>query len=143
LQQEGVLVVELRVVPPDSASVKGHPDGVGAGKNGLQAIGKSRDGWSTKIHLVAANDVHAVGFRLLPGQHGDGPKGRELSGEPGCPAAGCALVGDMAYESDETLGLANLLGFTPGVTGIYGSRFSRRVNLADTWTMLRCQRSHR
>lgn len=70
---------------------------------------------NTKIHLVAANDVHAIGIRLLPGQHGDGPEGRELIGDLGCPADGCALAMDMAYEGDETRGLAGLLGFTPVV----------------------------
>ena len=59
--------------------------------------------------------ARAVGFRLSPGQHGDGPEGRELIGELGCPAAGCALVMDMAYEGDETRGLATLLGFNPVV----------------------------
>jgi transposase len=31
----------------------------------------------------------------------------------GCPRQGCALVMDMAYEGDETRGLACLLGFKP------------------------------
>jgi transposase len=86
-----------------------------AEKNGPQSIGKSRGGWNTKIHLVAANDVHAVGFRLSPGQHGDGPEGRELIGALGCPAEGCTLAMDRAYEGDETRGLACLLGFKPVV----------------------------
>ncbi len=40
---------------------KGTPrrDG-GFKKNGPQAIGKSRGGWNTKIHLVAANASHCV-----------------------------------------------------------------------------------
>jgi transposase len=59
--------------------------------------------------------VRAVGFRLSAGQHGDGPEGRELIGELGCPAEGCALVMDRAYEGDETRGLACLLGFQPVV----------------------------
>ena len=41
----------------DSTSVKVHPDGTGARKtNGPQSIGKSRGGWNTKIHIVAASD---------------------------------------------------------------------------------------
>ena len=71
--------------------------------------------WNTKIHLVAADDVHAIGLRLSPGQHGDGPEGRELIGNLGCPADGCALVMDRAYEGDETRGLASLLGSKPVV----------------------------
>ncbi|MEQ1771808.1 MAG: IS5 family transposase [Devosia sp.] len=116
LQQEGLVLVELKIVSLDSTSAKVHPDGTGAGeKNGPQAIGKSRGGWNTKIHLVAADDVRAIGFRLSPGQNGDGPEGRELIGELGCPSDGCALAMDMAYEGDETRGLATLLGFKPVV----------------------------
>ena len=39
-----------------------------APKKGLQAIGKSRGGWNTKIHLVAADDRRAVTFALSPGE---------------------------------------------------------------------------
>ena len=49
-------------------------------KNGPQAIGKSRGGWTTKIHLVAANARCALSFALSPGQAGDAPEGRELFG---------------------------------------------------------------
>ena len=45
-------------------------------KNGAQAIGKSRGGWTTKIHMVAA--CTAIGFSLSPGQAGDAPEGRNL-----------------------------------------------------------------
>src|SRR5271157_3781578 len=37
-------------------------------KNGPQAIGKSRGGWTTKIHMVAANARTAITFALSPGQ---------------------------------------------------------------------------
>src|ERR1700692_2703652 len=33
-------------------------------KNGPQAIGKSRGGWSTKVHMVAASARCAIGFSL-------------------------------------------------------------------------------
>ena len=48
-------------------------------KNGPQAIGKSRGGWSTKVHMVAADDRTAVTFSLSPGQCGDAPEGRDDS----------------------------------------------------------------
>ena len=38
----------------DSTIVKVHPDG-DALKNGPQSIGKSRGGWTTKIHMVASD----------------------------------------------------------------------------------------
>ncbi|MBC8011723.1 MAG: hypothetical protein H7067_16685 [Burkholderiales bacterium] len=70
---------------------------------------------STRIHLVAADDVHALGFRISAGQSGDGPEGRELIGVLGCPKHRCALAMDMAYEGNKTCGLAGLLGFKPVV----------------------------
>lgn len=42
-------------------------------------------------------------------------QGRELIGELGCPSDGCAPVMDMAYEGDETRGLASLPGVKPVV----------------------------
>jgi hypothetical protein len=39
----------------DSTSIKVHPDRTGAVKNGSQSIGKSRGGWNTKVHMVAAD----------------------------------------------------------------------------------------
>jgi hypothetical protein len=47
-------------------------------KNGPQAIGKSRGGWTTKIPLVAASDRCAITFRLSPGQDHEAPAGRQL-----------------------------------------------------------------
>ena len=47
-------------------------------KGGSQSIGKSRGGWTTKIHMVAADDRTAVAFRLSPGQAHDAPQGRRL-----------------------------------------------------------------
>ena len=92
LQEAGLLQVELRVVALDSTIVKVHPDGTGAQKNGPQAIGKSRGGWTTKIHLVAADERQALGFALSAGQCGDGPQGRELIGS--LVARGTAALGD-------------------------------------------------
>ena len=49
-------------------------------KNGPQAIGKSRGGWNTKIHLVAADARTAIVFALSPGNDHDAPAGRALLG---------------------------------------------------------------
>ena len=50
----------------------------GVKKSGAQAIGKSRGGRNTKIHLVAATKRTALKFSLSPGQAHDGPQGRAL-----------------------------------------------------------------
>ncbi len=61
LQQEQLIRIRIEAVSLDSTIVKVHPDGTGAlKKNGAQAIGKSRGGWSTKIHMVAASARCAI-----------------------------------------------------------------------------------
>ena len=42
---------------------------------GPQAIGKSRGGWTTKIHMVAADARTAITFSLSPGHNHDAPEG--------------------------------------------------------------------
>ena len=87
----------------------------GAKKNGPQSIGKSRGGWTTKIHMVAANARTAVTFSLSPGQAGDAPEGRALLKRLGPPDRPLYLLMDKAYEGNETRQLALDLGFTPVV----------------------------
>ena len=118
LQELGLVRLKLEVVGLDSTIVPVHPDGTGAQKkNGPQAIGRSRGGWTTKLHLVAADDRTAVIGALSPGQAGDAPQGRQLLQALGPLAdherlpADLVLVMDRAYEGDETRSLAERLGF--------------------------------
>ena len=77
LQQEQL--IDPEVLGLDSTSVKVHPDGCGAlKKRGPQAIGRSRGGLNTKIHMIAASARSAVIFALSPGQDHDAPHGRKL-----------------------------------------------------------------
>src|SRR5258708_8799398 len=87
----------------------------GAKKNGPQAIGKSRGGWTTKIHLVAADARTAITFALSPGQAHDAPEGRALLNRLGKPGWPIHLLMDRAYEGEETRQLALDLGFIPVV----------------------------
>src|SRR5680860_165149 len=87
----------------------------GAKKNGPQAIGKSRGGWTTKIHMVAADARTAITFALSPGQHHDAPAGRQLLRKMGKVSSPLYLLMDRAYEGDETRQLALDLGFIPVV----------------------------
>ena len=77
--------------------------------------GKSRGGWTTKIHLVAADARTALTFALSPGQAHDSPEGRKLLASMGPQDDNVALVMDRAYQGDETRQLALDLGFTPVV----------------------------
>ena len=77
LQQEQL--IDPAVLGLDSTTAKVHPDGCGAlTKRGPHAIGRSRGGVTTKIHMVAADARTAIIYALSPGQDHDGPHGREL-----------------------------------------------------------------
>ena len=84
-------------------------------KNGPQAIGKSRGGWTTKIHMVAADARTAITFALSPGQASDTVEGRKLLGGIGPLPAPLHLIMDRAYEDNETLQLALDFAFIPVV----------------------------
>src|SRR6201995_4630095 len=84
-------------------------------KNGPQAIGKSRGGWNTKIHLVAANARTAITFALSPGHAHDAPEGRALLAELGPMPEGLPLLMDKAYEDNLTRQLVLSLGMIPVV----------------------------
>ena len=84
-------------------------------KNGPQAIGKSRGGWNTKIHLVAADDRTVIAFALSPGNDHDAPHGRVLLKELGPMPEGLPLLMDRAFEGNETRQLVLDLGMIPVV----------------------------
>ena len=84
-------------------------------KNGPQSIGKSRGGWTTKIHMVASDARTAITFSLSPGQAHDAPEGRKLLNRLGSQVQNPYLLMDRAYEGNETRQLALALGFTPVV----------------------------
>ena len=116
LQREQIVRVKLEAVSLDSTIVQVHPDGTGAlKKNGPQAIGRSRGGWTTKIHMVAADARTAVTFSLSPGQAHDAPEGRQLLNRLGQQHDDPSLIMDRAYEGNETRQLALALGFIPVV----------------------------
>jgi len=80
-------------------------------KNAPHSIGKSRGGWNTKIHMVAADDRTALTFALSPGQAHDAPEGRLLPATWTDRPKHIPLVMDRAYEGDETRPLVLELGF--------------------------------
>lgn len=86
-----------------------------APKNGPQALGRSRGGWTTKLHLVAADERHSVTWSLTPGQAGDAPEGRRLIQALGPLPRLVALLMDSAYQDDATRELAYRLGSMPVV----------------------------
>ena len=116
LQEQQIIRIKIEAMAVDSTIVKVHPDGTGAEKkNGRQAIGKSRGGWTTKIHMVAADARTAIAFSLSPGQSHDAPEGRHLLETLEPPETVIPMLMDRAYEGDETRQLVLALGFTPVV----------------------------
>ena len=75
-------------------------------KNGPQSVGKTRGGWNTKLHMVAASDRDGVIFALSAGNCGDAPEGRALLQQLGPADHSVYLLMDRAYEGDETRALA-------------------------------------
>src|SRR6266478_6356221 len=112
LQSEQIVRIKIEAFALDSTSIKVHRDGRSK-KNGPQAIGKSRGGWNTKVHLVAANARTAITFALSPGHAHDAPEGRALLAELGPMPEGLPLLMDRAYEGDETRQLVLSLGMIP------------------------------
>ena len=126
IQKKQLIQIKPEVMSMDSTIMKVHPDGTGARKeNGPQVIGRSRGGWTTRIHLIAADAQTAVTFSLSPGQAHDAPEGRRLLHRPGDRQGKPYLLMDRAYEGNETRQLALDLGFKPVVPP--------RGNRVDPW----------
>jgi len=80
-------------------------------KNGTQSIGKSRGGWTTKLHMLAANERVAMMFHLSGGGCHDAPQGRKLLENRGPVHTNISLLMDRAYEGDATRNPAPDLGY--------------------------------
>ena len=131
LQEEQL--IDQTVLGLDSTTHKVHPDGTGALRRlGPQAIGRSRGGLTTKIHIVAADARTAIIYAISPTQDHDGPHGRQLLKKMGRPTKKpegeqlkLFLVADRAYEGTETRQLALALGYTPVIPP--------KTNRRDPW----------
>ncbi len=56
LQQLGIIQIKVNVVSLDSTCIKVHPDGMCALKKEILSHWRTRSGWNTKLHMVAASD---------------------------------------------------------------------------------------
>ena len=115
LQRQRPMRVRIEAISLDSTTIKAHPDAAGAQKNGPQTFGRSRGGWSTRLHLVAAYARNVITWSLTPGQAGDAPEGRQLIGGMGPHHGRVALLMDSAYEGNDLRELAYRMGFMPAV----------------------------
>src|ERR1700757_1441466 len=125
LQLEQIVRIRIEAFSLDSTSVKVHPGRHGSiKKNGPQSIGKSRGGWTTKIHMVAADARTAITFALSPGNAHDAPEGRELLRDLGSFPR-MPVIMDRAYEGNETRQLVLALDMVPVVPP--------KCNRVDPW----------
>jgi len=82
-------------------------------KRGKQAIGRSRGGLTTKIHMMSSGLRHAISFILSSGSCHDAPQGRLLMEVVGKQKEVKPLIMDRAFEDDYTRYTAQTLGFMP------------------------------
>jgi transposase len=81
----------------DSTVVRAHPHAAGMnGGRDDQALGRSRGGFGTKIHLAVDSLGNPVSIHLSPGQDADVTHGEALLGDHQVEA----VIGDKGYDSD-------------------------------------------
>jgi len=97
----------------DSTVVRAHVSAAGRkrGQDG-QALGRSRGGFSTKIHLKTDFDGHPIAFDLTGGEKGDAPHFPVLLGL-GPDVDPRAAIGDKGYASKANRRAARERGIVP------------------------------
>lgn len=120
---------DMESVMLDSTVVRAHPCAAGASKNGgqaAQALGRSRGGFSTKIHLKVDALGNPLDFRLTGGERHDSPQGKDLLGEQ----VGQYVIADRAYDSDDLLAHIIEQGAIPVIPPRRNRKQQREY---DTW----------
>ncbi len=118
----------LRRTPPelvliDSTIVKAHPQAAGArrktGGQSAQALGRSRGGFTTKLHAALSERAELLRYTVTAGQVNDVTRADWLIEGTG----GTAVVGDRAYDSDAVIRSIE----ARGRTAVIPSRSHRKV----------------
>ncbi|MEN0068576.1 MAG: IS5 family transposase, partial [Myxococcota bacterium] len=106
----------------DSTVVHAHPDAAGAhrGEADSEALGRSRGGFTTKVHAVVSASGRGLTFALTPGQHGDVTQAIPLLGSVPTPLA---VLGDRADDADALLAWWSV----HDVAAVIPARRNRRV----------------
>lgn len=100
-------------VSVDSTTVRAHISAAGAGKHPVEgephdhALGRSRGGWTTKIHLATDTNQQVMAMTLTPGQAGDSPQFQKVLNKISVPRPGpgrprtrpSRVLADKAYPS--------------------------------------------
>lgn len=87
---------DLEYIMLDSTIVRAHACSAGYGQQEAEALGRSRGGFSTKIHAKVDALGNPLMFVLTPGQSADVNTADELLSD----AANAYILGDRAYDTD-------------------------------------------
>jgi transposase len=101
------------IVSVDSTTVRAHPSAAGAGSRAVpgepadHAVGRSRGGWTTNLHLAADTGQTILALKLTAGQCGDSPQFRPVLEQIKVPRPGpgrprtrpLRVLADKAYPS--------------------------------------------
>jgi len=94
---------DLEWLIPDGTIIRAHPCAAGApatrGGQQSQALGRSKGGFSTKIHILVDGLGNPLDFVLTPGQRHDKTQGAVLLKG----YKGDYVIADKAYDSDDLL----------------------------------------
>lgn len=107
----------------DSTIIKAHPHAAGAhkreGGQGAQALGRSRGGFTTKLHALVSEDGQLMRWMLTAGQVNDITQAAELVRR----RDGDVIIGDRAYDSDAFIAHVECMG----MQAVIPARVHRRV----------------
>jgi transposase len=113
----------------DSTIVKAHPHSAGAlqrtGGQAAEALGRSRGGFTTKLHALVTERGRLVRYVLTGGERND-TQARPLV--HACEASG--LVGDRAYDCDAFIAHVKELGMRAIIPSRKARKRSRRLDRA-------------
>lgn len=116
---------DLEQIIIDSTVIRAHPCAAGAprkrGNQAQQALGRSRGGFSTKLHLTVEALGNSLRFLLTAGQCADSPQAQLLIADLFFER----LIADKAYDTNK---LRNLLAAL-GAEAIIPSKANRKTQL--------------
>jgi len=109
----------------DASIVRAHQDASG-GRGGVvhNALGRSRGGFSTKIHAVVDLDGMPLCLRLTPGQQHEATVAEELLDY----VPGTVCLADGGYDADRILAAARDRGLLPVIPPSEARRRKRRYD---------------
>ena len=101
----------------------------GKKSQGEQALGRSRGGFSSKLHAAGDALGNPLAFRLTAGQQGDAPQALPLLGRLGAQA----VIADKAYDADAILAAVA----AGGALAVIPPRATRIHQRATDWHLYR------